>query len=246
MSEPSIPPPQYTLWDCVNVSVALAKRALEEVRALAGSPDLLGKEGPQGKAGPRGEPGADGKQGPEGREGKRGEAGPVGAIAGVEEWTDRVQYEGVVRTFAGATFQAVRDTAKPPPHADWHCLAAAGHNGKDGRSLQVRQTYDPSKTDYQELQIVALNGGSFVARRDNPGPCPGEGWQLIASQGKRGDKGERGERGIKGDKGDPGLPVVKMAVDGEGLLTLTNADGSTVQCDLYPLLAKVQNSQRSP
>ena len=52
------------------------------------------------------------------------------------------------------------------------------------------------------LDIVALNGGSFIAKRYNPGPCPGDGWQLIASQGKRGDKGERGLQGISG------VPVV--------------------------------------
>ena len=40
--------------------------------------------------------------------------------------------------------------------------------------------------------------GSFIAKKDNPGPCPGAGWQLIASQGKRGDKGERGLQGIPG------------------------------------------------
>jgi len=30
-----------------------------------------------------------------------------------------------------------------------------------------------------------------------------------------------------------------MSIDGEGLLTLTNADGSTVECDLYPILTKL-------
>ena len=57
------------------------------------------------------------------------------------------------------------------------------------------------KETYKALDIVALNGGSFIAKKDNPGPCPGAGWQLIASQGKRGDKGERGLQGI------PGVPV---------------------------------------
>jgi hypothetical protein len=80
------------------------------------------------------------------------------------------------------------------------CLATAGRAGRDGidgRSVRVRGTYDPAET-YAALDIVALNGGSFIARRDNPGPCPGTGWQLIASQGKRGPKGERGLQGIPG------------------------------------------------
>jgi len=52
--------------------------------------------------------------------------------------------------------------------------------------------------------VVALNGGSFVALKDAPGPCPGSGWQLLASQGKRGVAGEKGERG---PKADPGLAM---------------------------------------
>ena len=62
---------------------------------------------------------------------------------------------------------------------------------------------------YQRLNIVALGGSSFIARRDQPGPCPGEGWQLIASAGKPGKpgpKGERGERGEPGALGARGLP----------------------------------------
>jgi len=52
--------------------------------------------------------------------------------------------------------------------------------------------------------VVALNGGSFVALKDAPGPCPGPGWHLIASQGKRGAAGEKGERGAPGLRGDAG------------------------------------------
>ena len=74
-------------------------------------------------------------------------------------------------------------------------------DGRDGRSLEVRGLFSDKET-YKALDIVALNGGSFIAKTDNPGPCPGAGWQLIASQGKRGDKGERGLQGI------PGVPVV--------------------------------------
>jgi hypothetical protein len=58
----------------------------------------------------------------------------------------------------------------------------------------VRGTYD-EKIQYAALDIVARDGGSFVARRDNPGKCPGEDWQLIARQGARGIAGPKGERG---------------------------------------------------
>jgi hypothetical protein len=48
-------------------------------------------------------------------------------------------------------------------------------------------------------------GGSFIALEDAPGPCPGSGWQLLASHGKRGAAGEQGERGAQGPQGTPGL-----------------------------------------
>jgi hypothetical protein len=54
------------------------------------------------------------------------------------------------------------------------------------------------------LDVVALNGGSFMARRDGPGPCPGPDWQLIASPGKQGERGRNGERGAIGPRGVEG------------------------------------------
>jgi hypothetical protein len=70
-------------------------------------------------------------------------------------------------------------------------------DGRDGRSLNVRGTWDPGAS-YFTLDIVACNGASFIARRDNPGVCPGEGWQMVAQQGPRGRPGPQGERGEKG------------------------------------------------
>jgi hypothetical protein len=70
----------------------------------------------------------------------------------------------------------------------------------------VRGTYS-DKSDYWALNIVSLNGGSFIAKKDDPGPCPGDGWQLLVSQGKRGDKGERGDRGSRGETGLTGQPA---------------------------------------
>jgi hypothetical protein len=67
----------------------------------------------------------------------------------------------------------------------------------------VRGTFNET-AEYRRLDVVALNGGSFVALKDKPGPCPGSGWQLVASQGKRGVAGETGERGPPGPRGDAG------------------------------------------
>jgi hypothetical protein len=49
-----------------------------------------------------------------------------------------------------------------------------------------------------------MDGASFIAKRDDPGICPGEGWQLMSRQGKPGRRGENGKRGLPGEKGDPG------------------------------------------
>ena len=142
--------------------------------------------------------------GPRGVPGPRGEPGPPGKLERVHGYVeDAVHYRGDIVTHRGSTYQARCDTAREPPHEDWTCVAHAGVDGKDGRdgrSLEVRGLFSDKET-YKALDIVALNGGSFIAKKDNPGPCPGAGWQLIASQGKRGDKGERGLQGISGRPG---------------------------------------------
>lgn len=160
--------------------------------------------------------------------------GAPGLLPLVAPYEERVYYAGQVAERDGSTYQATTDTGHAPPHEDWICIARAGRPGDAGRSPRVRDTYSRLVEDYRELDIVAQNGAAFIARRDNPGPCPGEGWQLIAMQGKRGDK-------IKGDPGPPGPKVERLGIDGEGMLTLVNADGSEVSCDLYPVLAKLQH-----
>ena len=67
-----------------------------------------------------------------------------------------------------------------------------------------RGTYDRTTEDYRALNIVMLNGSSFIAHRDHPGDCPGEGWQCLAMVGKRGEQGQPGAKGAKGDKGERG------------------------------------------
>jgi len=205
--------PKYKLWEALQVAVDLGTRALEEIRTLARIP---------------------------------GPPGPPGKLQIVREWSERVCYAGEAVTFAGQTFQALHDTARAPGTEDWICIAERGRDGNhgldgsDGRSFNIRGTWVEDE-EYRQLDVVALNGASFGARKDNPGPCPGEGWQLIAAQGKRGNQGDRGLKGDKGDRGENGTPVVAMDINLDGLLTLTNGDGSQVTCDLYPVLSQIKN-----
>jgi hypothetical protein len=62
---------------------------------------------------------------------------------------------------------------------------------RTGKSLRVRRTFSED-AKYERLDIVAVNGSSFIAREDNPGECPGAGWQLLASAGRRGARGFAG------------------------------------------------------
>ena len=152
--------------------------------------------------GARGEKGECGPMGPPGPSGSRGERGPPGKLPVAKPWVpETVFYEGDVVTFDGGTFQARRDTGQAPSHPDWICLARAG---RDGQSVKVRGTFNEA-AEYHRNDVVACNGGSFIALKDAPGPCPGSGWQLVASPGKRGIAGLKGERGPQGAKGDPGL-----------------------------------------
>ncbi|HEV8466012.1 MAG TPA: hypothetical protein VGQ63_13550 [Pseudolabrys sp.] len=169
--------------------------------SIKGDPGEKGEAGPQGLPGEPGVPGINGKDGAPGAPGK---------LPKVRQWKEGVWYEADVVRHNGGTYQAERDTANTPGSSvDWICLAAPG---LEAPQMQLRGTYKEGET-YRYLDVVALNGSSFVARNNDPGACPGAGWKLIASAGrpgKPGPKGERGERGLTGERGTPGqaAPVI--------------------------------------
>lgn len=205
-----------------------AEAELGAERAIAEKLARL-QDGPPGPPGDRGEPGPPGEavRGPPGSQGLPGLPGAPGTFHPPTPWTKGIHYVSALVTYDGSTYCATRDTAAEPPHEDWVCVAAAG------RSFAVRGMWNAA-TAYRAMDVVALNGSSFVALADDPGPCPGEGWRLIASQGNRGKPGEAGPRG---ERGPPGRGVAAAAIDDQGVLTLTHDDGTTVACDFYPLLA---------
>lgn len=203
----------------------------------------IGPQGPQGERGDPGEKGANGLGGLRGPQGERGDqgadgpAGEPGKLPVVSPWVDKIHYKADAVTYDGSCWQAQRDTGHSPPHEDWICLARGGLDGTPGHGFEVRGTFAADQK-YAALDVVVLNGGAFVARRDNPGPCPGDGWQLMASQGKQGKPGEKGPRGDRGERGEAGLSVVGMSVDKDGLVTLVRSDGTVITCDFYPLFSR--------
>jgi hypothetical protein len=164
-------------------------------------------------------------------DGAPGPAGPPGNLEVVKDYIDgQIYYErDLVVGGDGALYQADCDTAKTPPHADWRCITRAG---RDALNFCIEGTYDPA-AKYRRLSIVTLNGSSFTACRNDPGPCPGNGWQLIASAGRRGQQGLRGERG---ERGPPAIVprIASTNIDAGYNLQLIYTDGST---DSIPLRA---------
>jgi len=146
---------------------------------------------------------------PPGPPGQAGPPGPPGKLPIVKIWQpESVSYEAQVVSYDGATYQALRDTAQKPGGSDWICLAVAG---RDAKSPCVRGTFN-ADAEYRELDIVALNGGSFIARRDDPGICPGQGWQSLTLPGRKGERGAQGPRGERGEPGPRGEPGEKGAI----------------------------------
>jgi len=204
-----------------------------------------GRDGLDGAVGKQGPPGQNGKDGVDGAPGERGERGADGSpgklpIVKGEYVEGDVYYEADVVTFNGGTYQAKRDTAKSPQHADWICLAAAGQagkdgaDGKDGRNWKLRGTYDPA-TAYQAFDVVTSNSMWFAAKKDNPGPCPGAGWQ-SGPVARRGEKGERGDKGPKGEQGAPGRELIDLVFDDKDYTaTFVFSDGTTIARSLRKL-----------
>ena len=160
----------------------------------------------------------------------------------------KVYYEGEVVVRDGSTFQALRNTGNSVTHPDWICLARADRDGRDGSTPEVRGTFDV-REDYKILDIVAMNGASFIAKRDRPGVCPGDGRQMMSRQGKPGRKGEAGERGPRGEKGDRGPPAempqfVGARIDENYNLLRILSDGTKEILPLRPVFERFHAETR--
>jgi hypothetical protein len=148
--------------------------------------------------------------------GPPGRAGQDGKLTRAKQWeVERVYYENDLVVYEGGLFQALQDTGQPPTHArHWLCVAKAG---RDGRMLRHCGEFNADRT-YQQLDAVSLDGNSYIATVDDPGPLPGKGerWRLLAAAGKdgaTGPRGERGERGMIGPRGETAPMITSWRVD---------------------------------
>src|SRR6516162_2071229 len=79
-------------------------------------------------------------------DGAPGPAGPPGKLEVVRDYIGgKVYYErDLVVGSDGALYQAERDSAAAPPHADWRCITRAGRDGKDALNFGIEGTYVPA------------------------------------------------------------------------------------------------------
>jgi hypothetical protein len=191
--------------------------------------------------GASGTPGAPGAPGPKGEPGTPGRDGRLRAVT---HWTGGVHYAGDLVVRDGSLWQCREDTGHPPPHEDWTCIA---RGGRDGGTPLIRGTWS-ADGEYRALDICALNGCSFIATKDNPGACPGEGWQLIARQGQRGIAGPKGERGERGPPGQAAPTIVGWSVDKASYtVTPVMSDGTKgPRLEFRPLFEQYDNEVHRP
>jgi hypothetical protein len=137
-------------------------------------------------------PGPVGDAGPEGKRGLQGDRGDKG---------DRGEPGK-----AGPTGPAGQDGVDGVP----------GASGTNGRQWRHRRSHDPAQA-YAEGDVVAHDGGSWLALCDAPGALPGDGWAQLTTRGQRGKPGDKGERGPPGPEGR-GVADVFVNESGEALV----------------------------
>ena len=75
-----------------------------------------------------------------------------------------------------------------------------GQAGADAKQWRHQRAYNPQAA-YADGDVVAHDGGSWLALQDEPGPLPGDGWAQLTVRGARGKPGDKGERGATGPDG---------------------------------------------
>jgi hypothetical protein len=138
----------------------------------------------------------DGEKGERGEKGEQGEKGPAGQAGASGAKGDQGDKGDTGETGEAVTGPAGRDgiDGKDGERGERGLPGQPGEPGVDGRTLfNIRDTYDAAEK-YLIGDVVTLNASWFVARKDDPGPCPGSGWK-VGPTGRKGEPGPRGEVG---------------------------------------------------
>jgi len=116
--------------------------------------------------------------------------------------------------------------------------------------MRVRGTYKQDAA-YEQLDVVMKDSSSFVALKDDPGVCPGDGWQMLACSGKRGVPGEKGDPGERGQRGEMGMPgrdgvhLVSWKIDSKNYRVIGKmSDGTEKPFDLRELFEQFHSETR--
>jgi integrin beta 3 len=193
MSEnPMIPAPQYTLTEAMAVCIALAHRALAEVRALARMPGPRGELGPEGKRGARGEPGEKGergepgKQGPagppgvDGKDGERGAKGEPGRNA-----ADLTFLQDYVVEQIGRTIKTGKMTSPDSGRTLRWAIGDTVHEIKTAVVLDAGVWKEGAA--YVPGDAVTLGGSLFIAQVETTAkPGKSDDWRLAVKRGNDG------------------------------------------------------------
>lgn len=212
-----------------------------------GMPGEMGAEGPAGPPGadstvpgPQGPPGADGAVGPPGADstvpgpaGPQGEPGPVPELT--EELTlavmekvreDRLELDeklfAATRRFdrlSAELEERLASVREGPP-------GPQGEPGRDGVTGEARGQFDAGEV-YAKHDRVASNGSEWIAKYDNPGPLPGEGWML----------------GAQGKKGKPGVGIQRAVTKGYAVV-LETTDGKALTLDLRGMFERYDEERQ--
>jgi hypothetical protein len=237
----------------VELRSAIENRLAEVRDGTDGEPGPEGPPGPPGLPGERGlpgeavtgPPGPKGDTGANGAIGEAGPPGPPGKLPAVAPWFEGVHYLGTVVAHRGATYQACRDTGREPGNGsdDWQELAG---RGADGHTWEMIGVWNAAKADYRRGNVVAMDGGTFVAVKDAPGACPGDDWRQITTRGKPGPKGDAGGRGPIGPPGAPGPAIIGWKLDAINYRALpVMSDGSEcAPLDLRALFEQYHDERR--
>lgn len=195
-----------------------------------------GPVGPQGEVGPRG---FRGEQGPAGERGPQGEKGDTGELPEVRIWEPGiVAMKGGVYVHNGCAFYC-RATTAHVPHDENEAWVIIAQKGDDAYPGQPKGLYDENG-EYRARDTVAKDGSLWMARRDDPGPLPGDGWMLAAKAGSKGAPGPAGPSGPQGPKGKDGVGIdlsKEPTIDTKNwrfIIPLTN--GTNMTLDMEPML----------